>query len=59
MFPDYEETVSDNQQQNKEFMTQSFGDSKLDKSTELNSSMSISPSSPDEYTRTIGGNLNG
>ena len=30
-----------------------FGDNKLDKSGELNESMTIAPSGKDEYTRTI------
>jgi len=39
-----------------------FGDNKLDKSTELNESMSIANQSQDEYTRKIrnlGGSNNG
>lgn len=34
-------------------MKSSYGDEKMDKSTELNESMSISNSSADEYTRKI------
>lgn len=37
------------------FMKSDFGDNKLDKSNELNESMSISPSSPDELEKTIQG----
>lgn len=37
----------------KSFMNESFGDSKMDKSTELNSSMSIQEKSQDAYTSKI------
>ena len=37
------------------FMKSDFGDNKLDKSNELNASMSISPSAPDELETTIWG----
>lgn len=35
------------------FMKNNYGDDKLDKSQELNESMSIRESSPDDYTRKI------
>lgn len=38
---------------NKGFMKSTYGDNKMDKSNELNESMTISPSPQDEYTRTI------
>ena len=34
-------------------MKSDYGDNKLDKSTELNESMSIAPSGSDEYTKKI------
>ena len=37
------------------FMKADFGDNKLDKSNELNASMSISPSAPDELETKIQG----
>lgn len=33
---------------NRDFMSESFGDSKLSKEVELNASMSIQPQAPDE-----------
>lgn len=45
----------------KGFMKNDYGDSKMDKSSELNETMSITESSPDEYTRKIrnlGGSAN-
>lgn len=39
--------------ENRSFNPVNEGDSKLDKSTELNSSMSITASAADEYTTTI------
>lgn len=47
------------QNQTKEFMSTSFGDEKLSKEMELNSTMSISPQTRDEYEqkiKNIGGN---
>lgn len=47
------------QQQNKNFMKSDYSDNKLDKSNELNSTMSIKPQPQDELTRKIrslGGN---
>lgn len=42
------------EQNNMRKMTKSdFGDRKADKSSEINSSMSIKPTSPDQYTRKI------
>lgn len=40
-------------QKTRSMMSSSFGDEKMNKSKELNSSMSIANSSPDEYTRKI------
>lgn len=37
----------------KNFIKSDYGDEKLDKSNELNESMSISSSSQDEYTKKI------
>lgn len=37
----------------KDFMSQSFGDSKMDKSVELNESMTIHELAPDAYTNKI------
>lgn len=37
----------------RDMMKSSYGDEKVDKSSELNESMSIAPSSPDEYSRKI------
>lgn len=51
----------ENRNSMKNFMKSDYRHDKLDKSNELNESMSISPSSPDEYTnkvRNIGGNNN-
>ena len=41
------------------FMSPTYGDHKLDKSQELNASMSISPLSPDEVTNKIMSTLSG
>ena len=38
----------------KEFMTDSFGDQKLDTSKQVNAEMSILPNTPDEYETKIG-----
>lgn len=35
----------------RDFMPDSFGDTKFSKSAELNASMSITNAAPDEYTR--------
>lgn len=46
----------------REMMNSSYGDEKADKSRELNKSMTIKNTSPDEYTRkimNIGGTNNG
>ena len=37
----------------KDFLNSHYGDDKLNKSSELNETMSIAPTSEDEYTRTI------
>lgn len=37
----------------RSMMTNNYGDTKADKSKELNESMSISPSSQDEYTKKL------
>lgn len=54
--------VNENNSQNmRSMMSSSFGDEKMNKSKELNSNMSISNNTPDEYTRKIqslGGNAN-
>lgn len=50
-------TTEDNKM--RPMMSSSYGDSKLDKSNELNSSMSIAPTSPDEVTNKIMSNLGG
>lgn len=45
----------------RSFMSSDYGDSKLDKSAELNESMTIRETSPDEYTnkiRNLGGTSN-
>lgn len=39
--------------ENKDFMSESFGDSKISKETELNASMSITPQAPDELENKI------
>lgn len=38
---------------NRPFKQPSYGNNQMDKSTELNSSMSITSTSPDEYERKI------
>lgn len=43
--------------ENKSFMKSSFGDSKADKSKELNSSMSITSTANDELTNKLQGGL--
>lgn len=46
-------------QETRSFMQNDYGDSKLDKSKELNESMTIDSTSADEYTRkleNLGGN---
>ena len=48
----------DNINENKSFMKSSFGDSKADKSKELNSSMSITSTANDELTNKLQGGLN-
>lgn len=45
-------------EENKGFMTSSFGAGKASKEKELNSSMSITNSSPDELTEKLRGGLN-
>lgn len=50
-----------NNNQNRGFMKNDYNDSKLDKSTELNESMTIRETPADEYTRkikNIGGSSN-
>lgn len=50
-----------NSQSTRSMMSSSFGDEKMNKNKELNETMSIANSSPDEYTRKIqslGGNTN-
>lgn len=42
----------------KSFMTSSFGSQKASKENELNSSMSITNTSPDELTEKLRGGLN-
>lgn len=47
---------------NKSFMKSSYGDEKLDKSNELNETMTIKNTSQDEYTskiHSLGGGNNG
>lgn len=44
---------NENKNSMKGMMKSNYGDNKLDKSDELNSSMSISNKVSDEYTRTI------
>lgn len=44
--------------ENKSFMKSSYGDSKADKSSELNSSMSITSTSNDELTNKLQGGIN-
>lgn len=54
-------TNEQNSQQTRSMMQNDYGDSKANKSKELNASMSIANSSPDEYTRKIqslGGSTN-
>ena len=51
--------MNENENTNRDFMGQCFGDGKMSKSTELNDSMTISNSGADEYERKIhnmGGN---
>lgn len=43
----------ENENENRSMMNDTYGESKLDKSIELNETMSISESSQDEYTTTI------
>ena len=48
--------------ENKAFMKSSYNDTKMDKSNELNESMTLNEGSRDEYESTIhkiGGNSNG
>lgn len=44
--------------ENKGFMKSSFGDSKADKSKELNSSMTITSTASDELTNKLQGGIN-
>ena len=46
------------EEESKGFMTSSFGSSKASKEKELNSSMSITNSNPDELTEKLRGGLN-
>ena len=51
--------LTDNTQQNKNFMKSDYGDNKFDKSNEINPSMTIEKKPQDELTRKIlnlGGN---
>ena len=51
--------LTDNTQQNKNFMKSDYGDNKFDKSNEINPSMTIEEKPQDELTRKIlnlGGN---
>lgn len=51
--------LTDNTQQNKNFMKSDYGDNKLDKSNEINPSMTIEEKPQDKLTRKIlnlGGN---
>ena len=42
-----------NKNENRNMVTSSYGDGKFDKSVEVNKSMSISPSAPDELENKI------
>lgn len=53
-----EEVQTTETEESKGFMTSSFGSSKASKEKELNSSMSITNSSPDELTEKLRGGLN-
>jgi len=43
----------ENKNETRSMMQSNYGDNKLDKSKELNESMTIKQTSPDEYTRKI------
>lgn len=53
-----EEQPLETGEESKGFMTSSFGAAKASKVKELNSSMSITNSSPDELTEKLRGGLN-
>ncbi len=53
-----EEQPLETAEESKGFMTSSFGAGKASKEKELNSSMSITNSSPDELTEKLRGGLN-
>ena len=53
-----EEQPLETVEESKGFMTSSFGSAKASKEKELNSSMSITNSSPDELTEKLRGGLN-